>query len=1232
MAIFKCKICGGALEIDSTQSVATCQYCGTKQTLPKLDDDRKANLYDRANHFRRNNDFDKAMGIYENILNEDNTDSEAYWSIVLCRYGIEYVEDPSSHKRVPTVNRAQFTSIFDDEDYKSAIANADEYQREIYESEANAINEIQKGFLAISHKEEPFDVFICYKETDNSGRRTQDSVLATELYNELTREGFKVFFSRITLEDKLGVAYEPYIFAALHSAKVMVVLGTRPEHFNAVWVKNEWSRFLALIKNGAKKTLIPAYRDMDPYDLPEEFSHLQAQDMSKLGFMQDLIRGIRKIVEFDEPKTKIIKETVITGASVAIEPLFKRADMALADGEFGSADAFYEQILNQDPENADAYVGKLLAEFQIKTKGSLKNCEVSFEHSKNYKKAIQFANEELKKELSSSLQTVLTHIDDKKKEDIYQKAKFLLNSARDIPSCKNAQKLFLSISGYLDAEQCVATCQEKIDAFQKEWEQLRLEQRRKEEERKIAAKKTAKRILIISLCLLLVAIIAVASYFFVTGVAIPNSQYKDALEMIEEQKYDDAISLLQTAKENALFDNTISKINKAIDDAETAKERKKAAEEAQKLAEEAKKALEQTVANGMSDIANTNYETAICTLLNAGVSTHIVYQCEGGNLIGSDSNEIIYESETEFSGLLTPERTGYRFVGWTCETYEYQEAETRFNLVFKANWSEKEYVIKYNLGGGTASNVTEYGVEDAAFTLTNPQRTGYTFVGWTGTDLSQPTMNVTIPTGSHGDRTYTANWQANTYSVSFNPAGGSCTTTEKTYTYDSSATLPTPQRDAYTFAGWYNGSQKISSGTWKTASNVTLVAKWTPTTYKITYNLGEVPASNTNKTQFTVESNTITLSNLSYNYCTFEGWYSDSNFTNKVTEIPKGTWKNITLYAKWDIQTFTIEYDWNGGNEVASAKKTYTVLDLPISLSMPQKTNHEFLYWTDTDRNGDLITEIKTCKDYHLYANYLIDGMSFGNISGAGYTGYRCTVSYTGDAISIEIPKYYFDELNSRYRVVEVISTIESCPNLETVIMSDGVLILSNYAFEDCPKLKNVVLSANLGEIQSYAFLRCPSLQTLSIPDSLMSISHNAFSGCEKLEFNQYEGVNYLGNAKNPYMVLFGVTDITVTTITLHPDTRIIANGAFNGCTSLTYISIPGSVVRIGKHAFGDCSSLTSVVFENPNSWWVSNDCDMEDMTEIKGLSNSSTAATYLIWSDRKTNYSRKYWMRFETT
>ena len=399
MTVFKCKMCGGTIEFEQGATVGICDSCGTKQTLPRLDDDRRANLYDRANHFRRNNEFDKASGIYEQILNEDTSDAEAYWSLVLCRFGIEYVEDPATRKRVPTVNRAQYTSIFDDDNYKSALKYADGNQRNIYEEEAKKINEIQKGILAISQKEDPFDVFICYKETDNNGRRTHDSVLANDLYHQLTQEGFKVFFSRITLEDKLGSAYEPYIFAALNSAKVMVVLGTKPEYFNAVWVKNEWSRFLSLVKeSGGKKTLVPAYRDMDPYDLPEEFSHLQAQDMSKLGFMQDLIRGIKKITAANETNS-VAKETVVVGGNTNVEPLLKRAFMFLEDGEWGEADAYCEKVLDRDPENAQAHLGKLLAELKVHKVEETAQCSNPFDTSSNYKKFVRFGDEKTISEL-----------------------------------------------------------------------------------------------------------------------------------------------------------------------------------------------------------------------------------------------------------------------------------------------------------------------------------------------------------------------------------------------------------------------------------------------------------------------------------------------------------------------------------------------------------------------------------------------------------------------------------------------------------------------------------------------------------------------------------------------------------------------------------------------------------------------------------------------------------------
>lgn len=452
--VFKCKMCGGTLEFKSGDTVATCDSCGTLQTLPKMDDEHRVNLYDRANHYRRANEFDKAMGIYEQILNEDRTDAESYWSLVLCRYGIEYVEDPRSHKPVPTVNRAQYTSIYDDEDYKSALQYAAAEQKKVYEEEAEKINEIQKGILAISQKEEPFDVFICYKETDANGRRTQDSVLANDLYHQLTQEGFKVFFSRITLEDKLGTAYEPYIFAALNSAKVMVVLGTKEEYFNAVWVKNEWSRFLALIREGNKKILIPAYRDMDPYDLPEEFSHLQAQDMSKLGFMQDLIRGIKKLVGVEKKPQMELEGEPSGNVQNDIDPLLIRTAMFLEDENWEKADEYAERILDMNPKCAQAYLDKMMAELHVSKIEKLVELKENFEKNMYYIKFLQHANEK-------SARQVKLYLFELKNRLTYEEAISALNHANNISEYDFAKNKFNTIIEYKDAKIQVERCKKK---------------------------------------------------------------------------------------------------------------------------------------------------------------------------------------------------------------------------------------------------------------------------------------------------------------------------------------------------------------------------------------------------------------------------------------------------------------------------------------------------------------------------------------------------------------------------------------------------------------------------------------------------------------------------------------------------------------------------------------------------------------------------------------------------
>lgn len=606
MSAFKCKMCGGALEIQQGDTVVQCEYCGTNQTLPKLDDEKRVNLYERANHFRRNNEFDKASAIYEKILNEDSTDAEAYWSLVLCRYGIEYVKDPTSHRRVPTVNRSQFTSVFDDDNYKSAIKNADSYQRTIYEEEAKAINEIQKCILAISEKEEPFDVFICYKETDASGRRTQDSVLAQELYYQLKQEGFKAFFSRITLEDKLGTAYEPYIFAALNSAKVMVVIGTAPEHLDSVWVKNEWSRYLSLIKNGAKKTLIPAYRDMDPYDLPQEFSHLQAQDMSKLGFMQDLVRGIRKIVGKDkkQPTPSVEQENKNNGGQNA-DPLLRRAFLFLEDADFDDADEYAEKVLDINPECAEAYIVKLLVERQVCKPADLAECKSPIADSPNYKKAVRFATPEYKITIEGYNDAIIKRLEDAHNSETYsrgvelmldhrfdealqcfQKITLYRDVAKKIEDCKNLREnarkaaiysralkmvssyyatdadikksieLLKTISGYKDVDYTIKSLNARLEERYEERKQAAEEAKTKAEEerrtrernaelRRIRAAERARRNKKIALIVAPIVVAIVIFIILLTSFIIPNAKYNDAIALARDGKYEEAIYIFE---------------------------------------------------------------------------------------------------------------------------------------------------------------------------------------------------------------------------------------------------------------------------------------------------------------------------------------------------------------------------------------------------------------------------------------------------------------------------------------------------------------------------------------------------------------------------------------------------------------------------------------------------------------------------------------------------------------
>ena len=330
--VFKCKMCGGDIEVVEGSNIGKCLYCKSTMTLPSVDNEKLLNLYNRANNLRLSNEFDKAYGVYETILEIDENQLEAHWGLILCRYGVEYVDDPKTKKKMITCHRTKYESVLTDPDYKIIISKAYGDALKIYKEEAKTISDIQKKALEISNNEEDYDIFICYKEGDINGDRTPDSVIAQDIYNKLTDLNYKVFFARITLADKLGEEYEPYIFSALNSSKVMLVVGTNTDNLNSVWVKNEWSRYLDLIKNKKKKVLIPVYSKMDAYELPEEFSMLQALCIDKVGSMQDLITAVGKIInkkstDIDSDMYQKFKQMMLEEEREKQEELSKRYDV-----------------------------------------------------------------------------------------------------------------------------------------------------------------------------------------------------------------------------------------------------------------------------------------------------------------------------------------------------------------------------------------------------------------------------------------------------------------------------------------------------------------------------------------------------------------------------------------------------------------------------------------------------------------------------------------------------------------------------------------------------------------------------------------------------------------------------------------------------------------------------------------------------------------------------------------
>lgn len=339
--------------------------------------------------------------------------------------------------------------------------------------------------------------------------------------------------------------------------------------------------------------------------------------------------------------------------------------------------------------------------------------------------------------------------------------------------------------------------------------------------------------------------------------------------------------------------------------------------------------------------------------------------------------------------LPIPTRTGYEFLGWYNGTTKVNSGTWKYteNIILIAKWNIITYTISYTLNNGTNNsyNPSSYNYENDDIVIYEPKRTGYTFLGWTINNALVPVKEFTILHNTTGNYNFVANWQINTYYITYDVNGGDNLENDTVgIVYNNSYSLPTPTRTGYTFQGWYNGSTKINSGTYTYTTDLTLVAKWAIINYAINYNLDDGINNINNPSTYTYESDDITIKEPTKEGYTFIGWTTPTNSvpTKEVT-ILHNTTGELTFVANWEANIYTVTLDVNGGEDltVISYDIEYdSVYELPI----PIRIDNSFKGWYDNNQLVSTNGIWNKSSDVYLVARwigpYVEDGITYINI------------------------------------------------------------------------------------------------------------------------------------------------------------------------------------------------------------------------------------------------------------
>ena len=335
-----------------------------------------------------------------------------------------------------------------------------------------------------------------------------------------------------------------------------------------------------------------------------------------------------------------------------------------------------------------------------------------------------------------------------------------------------------------------------------------------------------------------------------------------------------------------------------------------------------------------------------------------------------DGDETKAEQTVAYGGKATSvsaEKKGYTFLGWFDgeKEYDFASAVTK-DMTLTAKWEIVEYTITYNLGGGTnaAGNPANYTVESGQIIFAAPSRTGYTFVGWFDAE-TEGTQITEIAAGNTGNVTLYARWAIEEFTVTF--MDGDETKAEQTVAYGGKATSVSAEKKGYTFLGWFDGEKEYDFASAVT-KDMTLTAKWEIVEYTITYNLGGGTNAESNPSSYTVESGQITFAAPSRTGYSFVGWFDAEEGGSGIESLAAGSTGNVTLYARWAIESYTVKFETNGGETIADKTVEHGSI-----LARPDAVREGYLFdgwYADAALTQAYDFDEAVTKDMTLYAKW----------------------------------------------------------------------------------------------------------------------------------------------------------------------------------------------------------------------------------------------------------------------